>query len=117
MTINNVLMLSKLLENKKNDIVNVTTAYKFSKILSFFSSDLNFFKEKYNELINLYKEDNSNNEEIKIKPEHINIFNNKVNELLEIKVEDCPTKIKIEELNNFKLTLEESNILFPFIIE
>ena len=103
----------------------IKTLYKFSKLVSAIEKESKFYNESLQSLITQYSEkDEAGNpkfsedgKNVQIQKEHLTLFQSKFEELLNLEVDLPDISFSIEELEplNLSISLEEFNMLLPFI--
>lgn len=122
-TVNDVVCFSQFLEKYKDKELSFRTAYKFNKFAKAIETDVNFFREKYTEVVNKYAEHEedgkikTNNGNIMIKTDCLQQYNKEVTELLSMEVEVEDMTFSIDELENLEVSIEALKPLMPFIEE
>lgn len=122
--IGNVIKISQFIEAHKKDKVNFSVAFKLSKIANSISSDMNFFREKYQEILDECAERNekgefiSEKDNIKLKEDKITTYIQKENELFNCET-DLPDDITFspQDFENMQITIEELQPFTVFIKE
>lgn len=113
--------LTSLYNSIKDIKLPLKTTYKFSRLMKRAEEEVNFYQEKFNEIIEEYglKE----NGEYKLTPDKQSIViipgkesecMEKMRELKELEI-DIDISFTIEELENLDLTVSQFNYLFPLI--
>lgn len=112
--------------NKIKDIkMSIKTAYKFSRLVREIDNEKIFYQTKFQSIIETYGEKDEEGNfvltqdktGIQIKKAELKKCQKEVMELSNLEVEISGIDISIEELDNFELTLQDMNILMPFIKE
>lgn len=112
--------------NKIKDVkMSIKTAYKFSRFMREIDNERIFYQTKFQSIIETYGEKDEEGNfiltqdktGIQIKKAELNKCQKEVTELSNLEVEISGIDISIEELENFELTLQDMNILMPFIKE
>lgn len=112
--------------NKIKDVkMSIKTAYKFSKLMREIDNERTFYQTKLQFIIDTYGErDNEGNfvltqdkNGVQIKKTELEKCQKELTELSNLDIEINGVEISIEELENFELTLQDLNILMPFIKE
>lgn len=109
----------------KNEKMSIKTAYKFSKLAREIENERFFYQTKLQSIIETYgeKDDEGNfvltedKNGVQIKKGEIEKCQREVAELSNLDIEINGVEISIEELENFELTLQDMEILVPFIKE
>lgn len=120
-----VLNLNPIYQKVKAQVLPVKTAYKFSKLFSVLDKEANFYSEELNKLIMEYAERDEtgapktidNGTGIQIQKEYIELVQTKCNELWNLDVDVPDVSFTLEELDKLELSIEEFDLLFPFITE
>lgn len=124
--IHEVLALQKLYNKLSKQELPIRLNYKLTKLYKNIESDFEFYRTRMTEIINIYglKDDNGqfiltdNGAEVKIQPDKVNECQYKINELMNLETSELPIlKLKLDELDNISLTMQEMAILEPFIEE
>jgi hypothetical protein len=103
--------------------MSFSTAYQLNKLFSALEKESNFYKENLRKIIDEYAEKDSEGnpvqteEGLKIREDSIQEVNDKLNELLNIEVEVPDIFIEMKALENVNITLDQLNLLSPFIKE
>lgn len=116
-----LIELTSLYNSIKDIKLPLKTTYKFSRLMKRAEEEVNFYQEKFNEIIEEYglKE----NGEYKLTPDKQSIViipgkesecMEKMKELKELEI-DIDISFTIEELENLDLTVSQFNCLFPLI--
>ena len=116
-----LIELTSLYNSIKDIKLPLKTTYKFSRLMKRAEEEINFYQEKFSEIIEEYgvKE----NGEYKFTPDGQSIAiipgkeiecQGKIKELRELEV-DIDISFTIEELENLDLTVSQFNCLFPLI--
>jgi hypothetical protein len=103
----------------------IKTAYKFSRLAREIDNERIFYQTKIQSIIEAYGEKDEKGNFIltqdktgvQIKEAELNKCQKEVVELSQLDIEISGIDISIEELDNFELTLQDMNILMPFIKE
>ena len=120
-----ILEFENIYNKLKDEKMSVKTAYKFSKLTREIENERFFYQTKLQSIIETYgeKDDEGNfvltedKNGVQIKKGEIEKCQREVAELTNLDVEINGIEISIEELENFKLTLQDMEILVPFIKE
>lgn len=124
--IHEVLALQKLYNKLSKQELPIRLNYKLTKLYKNIESDFEFYRTRMTEIINIYglKDDNGqfiltdNGAEVKIQPDKVNECQDKINELMNLETSELPIlKLKLDELGNISLTMQEMSILEQFIEE
>lgn len=104
----------------KTQTLPLKLSYKLTKFFNAADVELKFMQDRYKEIIDKYtqKDENGNI----LFDEHgnriyIGDFSKEVQDLLNLEVDMPDIMFKLEELENIQLSLEEFEVLFPFIQE
>lgn len=112
--------------NKIKDVkMPIKTAYKFSKLLREIDNEKLFYQTKLQSIIDTYGERDNDGKFIltqdgngvQIKKAELEKCQKEIIELSNLEAEINGIEISIEELENFDLTIQDINILMPFIKE
>jgi hypothetical protein len=122
--IGNVVKISQFIETHKKDKINFNVAFKLSKIANSISSDMNFFREKYQEILDECAEKDekgafvTTKDNIKLREDKITIYIQKENELFNCET-DLPDDITFspQDFENMQITIEELQPFSVFIKE
>ena len=120
-----ILEFENIYNKLKDEKMSVKTAYKFSKLTREIENERFFYQTKLQSIIETYgeKDDEGNfvltedKNGVQIKKGEIEKCQREVAELTNLDVEINGIEISIEELENFELTLQDIEILVPFIKE
>ena len=101
----------------------IQTAYKLSRIVSYISEQVEFYDQEISKILQEYGQRNEDGTlkisddgtSIKIIEGKIKECYYKIIELQSIQIADPSYKIDISELDGLSLTLEQMNILLPFM--
>lgn len=103
--------------------MSFSTAYQLNKLFSALEKESNFYKENLRKIIDEYAEKDSEGnpvqteEGLKIREDSIQEVNDKLNELLNVEIEVPDIFIEMKALENVNITLDQLNLLSPFIKE
>lgn len=118
----NLYALKSLLDRIKKLHFSVQTQYKFLKINKVVLNEIDIFEQQKQSLIESYAEldDNKNliisdNGGIKIKEEYVQECIKKINQINELQITFPDIYFSLDELEPLGLTLEELELLDPFI--
>ena len=118
----NLYALKSLLDRIKKLHFSVQTQYKFLKINKVVLNEIDIFEQQKQSLIESYAEldDNKNlivsdNGGIKIKEEYVQECIKKINQINELQITFPDIYFSLDELEPLNLTLEELELLDPFI--
>lgn len=124
MQITQVVELYNFCLSFKTKKMPIKTAYKFTKLVSLIEPEVNFYREKFQELINEYAviENNTyklseDKTSILIKENFEEECNAKITELQSIDIDLSNFTFSIEELGDINLSMEEMKILLPLITD
>ena len=120
-----VLNLNPIYQKIKAQVLPVKTAYKFSKLFSVLDEEAHFYSEELNKLIMEYAERDEtgapkmidNGTGVQLQKEYIELVQEKCNELWNLDVDVPDINFTFEELDKLELSIEEFDLLFPFITE
>lgn len=115
-----------LVYNKiKSVSLPIITLYKFSKLVDAIETECKFYNNSLQSLINEYSEKDENGkpkfsengENIQIQREYLTLFQTKFEELLNLSIDLPDISFTLKELEplNLSISLEEFNLLLPFI--
>ena len=101
----------------------IQTAYKLSRIVSYISEQVEFYDQEISKILQEYGQKNEDGTlkisddgtSIKIIDGKMKECSDKIIELQSIQIAEPSYKIDISELDGLSLTLEQMNILLPFI--
>lgn len=122
---NQLLSLKDIYEKLKNEPMSIRVAYKLNKIFDGVFKDLVFYQSKVSELLKQYGQVDENGNYVRSEdglsilliPEKIEECTKALRELDAIEVEMPDISLTLDELENFKLTLQEMALLESFIVE
>ena len=126
MKLSDIFQLAQLEPKIKDKKMSIKTTYKFTRLFKEIEEQVNFFNETLSNLIKEYGKRDENGEfvltenqnGVKIREDKYDECMAKVQELNELDPELAYTpSFALEELDNLELSMEELNILMPFIIE
>ena len=120
-----VLNLNPMYQKVKAQVLPVKTAYKFSKLFSALNKEAHFYSEELNKLIMEYAEHDEtgapkmidNGTGVQLQKEYVELVQEKCNELWNLEVDVPDVNFTLEELDKLELSLEEFDLLLPFITE
>lgn len=123
--ISNAFSILNVYDKIKDQVIPIQIAYKWSRLLKPLQEASDFYYTELNKIIRLYgeKDENGNlvslehGEGVKVSPDKIEEAQTKINELSSLEVDLPDITFSLEELENFKLSLEEFNQFLPFIRE
>ena len=102
----------------------IRTAYNLSKIFARAREELEFYQEKFKEIIIQYgeKDENGNlifleNENISIQKDKIEECQKEITDLQNLELEIPDYSISLDSLEAIKISLDEISVLLPFICE
>lgn len=117
-----ILEFQSLYNEIKDEKMSVKTAYKFSKLVFEFNSEIKFYQNKLQEILQKYGEKDEggnfklteNKEGVMVKQENIAQCQIETRELhdLDIKIPDI--SFTLDELENLNITIQQMNIIMPF---
>lgn len=126
MKMSNLLQLNQLKSKIINNVMPIKTTYKFTRLFKEVDENVEFFNKTLSDLLDNYGQKDENGEYIltndgngvKIKEDKYDECIAKIDELnaLEANLVYQPT-FKIEELDNIELSMNELELLMPFIEE
>lgn len=105
--------------------VPIKLAFKFSKLFSQIEESTNFYREKLQEIIDTYAERDENGDMVpandgtgvQIQKDKIAECQEQLNELTSLEVEVPDITFTLDELEPFNLSIEQFDVLLPFITE
>lgn len=105
--------------------VPIKLAFKFSKLFSKLEESTNFYREKLQEIIDTYAERDENGDMVpandgtgvQIQKDKIAECQEQLNELTSLEVEVPDITFTLDELEPFNLSIEQFDVLLPFITE
>ena len=102
----------------------IRTAYNLSKIFARAREELEFYQEKFKEIITQYgeKDESGNlifleNENISIQKDKIEECQKEITDLQNLELEIPDYSISLDSLETIKISLDEISVLLPFICE
>lgn len=102
----------------------IRTAYNLSKIFARAREELEFYQEKFKEIITQYgeKDEKGNlifleNENISIQKDKIEECQKEITDLQNLELEIPNYSISLDSLETIKISLDEISVLLPFICE
>lgn len=114
--------LTSLISKIKTKVFDVNTQYKFLKLLKLSKEEQEYVDEQLTFLLTTYAEKDSNGQfimdqdgGIKIKSEYLTECASKINEINNRQVQFPDMYFSLDELSPLQLTLEELELLEPFI--
>lgn len=117
-----ILNLNSIYTKIKNKSFSVKTTYRMSKIFSVVTKEAEYYSNELNELIGKYADRDENGgfipagkDGVQIKKEYIDTVQSRLNDLLNLEVDVPDVQFSIEDLESGNLTVDEFNILMPFI--
>ena len=120
-----VLEFQKLYEKIKDSKMPFKTAYKFSKLIKALEVEIQFYQEKFGELVEKFAERDEEGgfifldegQGVKIKKEDIQECNQQMADLNNLEVDIDVEEFSIDELEQIDLTIEDMRVLLPYIKE
>lgn len=121
-----LLQLNQLKPKITNNTMPIKTTYKFTRLFKEIDENVEFFNKTLSDLLNNYGQKDENGEYIltedsngvKIKEDKYDECLEKINELNALEANLIYQPIfKIEELENLELSMNELELLMPFIEE
>lgn len=120
-----ILEFENLYNKLKDFKMSIKTAYKLSKLVREVDNEKMFYQTKLASIIDSYGEKDSDGNfvltedktGVQVKKGEIEKCQKEIVELSNLDVEISGIEISIEELENFELTLQDMEILMPFIKE
>lgn len=120
-----IVNASQLYPQIKSQILPPLTAYKLAKLFRNFAESEDFYRNELQKIIDKYcMRDNEGNpvhgeteDSIRILPQYISTANLQINELMKLEVDAPDITLTFDELSDLKLTIEQFNMLLPFIHE
>lgn len=119
-----VLALNSIYNKIKNKTFSVKTTYKMSKLFSVITKEAEYYSTNLNELVAKYAERDENGayvpagkDGVQIKQEYIDTVQQQLNELLNLDVDLPDITFNLDELESGELTVDDFNMLMPFIAE
>ncbi len=100
--------------------VPIKLAFKFSKLFSQIEESTNFYREKLQEIIDTYAERDENGDMVPASDGtgvQIQECQEQLNELTSLEVEVPDITFTLDELEPFNLSIEQFDVLLPFITE
>lgn len=117
-----ILNLNSIYTKIKNKSFSVKTTYRMSKLFSVVTKEAEYYSNELNELISKYADRDENGgfipagkDGVQIKKEYIDTVQSQLNDLLNLEVDVPDVQFSIEDLESGNLTVDEFNILMPFI--
>ena len=104
-----VLNLNPIYQKVKAQVLPVKTAYKFSKLFNVLDKEAHFYSEELNKLIMEYAERDETGAP--------KMIDNGTGVQLQKDVDVPDVSFTLEELDKLELSIEEFDLLFPFITE
>ena len=126
MKMSELFELSQLKSKIENTKMSIKTTYKFTRLFKEIEEHVNFFNNTLADLIKEYGQKDEegnfilteNQNGVKIKEDKYEECMKKVQELNELEPElSYIPSFDLEELDNLELSMEELNVLMPFIKE
>lgn len=120
-----VVDLQSLHEKIRTQKLSIKVAYKISKLFAAVEKEVDFYREKLQEIIDKYGEKDENGNPvpadngfgIKVQKDKIEECQKDLNELFALDVELPDIKFTLDELDPFELTVDDFTMLLPFIEE
>ena len=120
-----VLNLNPIYQKIKAQVLPIKTAYKFSKLFNVLEREAHLYSEELNKLIMEYAERDEtgapkmidNGTGVQLQKEYIDLVQEKCNELWNLDVDVPDINFTLEELDKLELSIEEFDLLFPFVTE
>ena len=120
-----VLDLKALYETICKQSMPIKLSYKFSKLYTPILSEADFFSKEMNKIVDEYAEKDESGriqptqdgKGVQIKSGCMQKVQEKITELNEIEVDVGDIQFTLEELSGLELSLEQVNLLMPFINE
>lgn len=112
MKLESVIFLYRFFSSKKDERFPIGVTYKMTKFLKTAEEDINFFNEEYSKILKKY-----NVKDNLVPQEELDNFNKDLNDLISIEVTTTYPKFSLEDLSHFTFSLEETNLIYPFIQE
>lgn len=109
----------------KEKEMSIKTAYKFSKLISRLDTEIKFYQKKFQSILEKYGEkDEKGNfkltedkKGVVIKQENLLVCQKEVEELHNLDIEISEADFTLDELDSLNVTIQEMNIMMPFIKE
>lgn len=126
MKLSDIFQLAQLEPKIKDKKMSIKTTYKFTRLFKEIEEQVNFFNETLSNLIKEYGKKDENGEfvltenksGVMIQEDRYNECMAKVQELNELEPElSYIPSFKLEELDNLELSIDDLNLLMPFIEE
>lgn len=126
MKLSDIFQLAQLEPKIKDKKMSIKTTYKFTRLFKEIEEQVNFFNETLSNLIKEYGKRDENGEfvltenksGVMIQEDRYNECMAKVQELNELEPElSYIPSFKLEELDNLELSIDDLNLLMPFIEE
>ena len=126
MKLSDIFQLAQLEPKIKDKKMSIKTTYKFTRLFKEIEEQVNFFNETLSNLIKEYGKRNENGEfvltenksGVMIQEDRYDECMAKVQELNELEPElTYIPSFKLEELDNLELSIDDLNLLMPFIEE
>lgn len=102
----------------------IRTAYNLSKIFTRAREELEFYQEKFKEIVTQYGEKDKNgnlifleNENVSIPKDKIEKCQKEITDLQNLELEIPDYSISLDSLEAVKISLDEISVLLPFICE
>lgn len=121
-----VLSLRGVYDKIKSNKMSIKTLYKLNKIFEACEKEFEFYQKEFNKILEEYGKKDENGQfvytddgaqSIKIKEGLESECQQKFNDLLNLDIEDIGIKLKLEDLDNIKMSFEEMRPLLYFIEE
>ena len=117
--------LQGLSSKVKTQRLSVKLMYKLSKFFAAVDPEVEFYRTRLNEIIELYAERDENGNPVptdngtgvKIQQDKLEECQKELDELLALEVEFPDIKFTLEEIEPLNLSFEEFNLLLPFLEE
>ena len=107
MRMEQLLAISRFLENHMEDALPIKVAYKFNKLISLMKNDITFYNDRYKSLIEQYTDPIPEQEIVdgnnrKIKQDQQDEFSDEITKLWNLEVETPNIVFSIDELSSLK---------------
>lgn len=109
----------------KEKEMSIKTAYKFSKLISRLDTEIKFYQKKFQSILEKYGEkDKDGNfkltedkKGVVIKQENLIVCQKEVEELHNLDIEISEVDFTLDELDSLNVTIQDMNIIIPFMKE
>lgn len=122
-TMTRVLNLQSLYPRIKEQVLPIRTTYKLTKLFNAIDDEAKFYSSELNKIIDTYAEKDESGRPVptedgtgvKLQKDSVVEAQAKITELWNLEVELPDQKFSIDELEKIDLSIEEFNMLLPFI--